>query len=769
MIAQHAPSQTSHFSGLARTLALGLALLSVMALLVTSTVQILVNVSAQQALVAAQQQIAADQMTDQVAALIQQTVNILEAAAVIGRPFEGSRLARALFLQSMLALHPPAQTVAVLDSEGQELQTLARRTPAAPDALANHAGSDLLRQISQRQSYIGGFEIDAETGDPTLIIAVPVIDIFGTLEGALAATVNLRPIWELVAALSGEQTGQLYVVDRAGRMLASHDLARVLAGETVAHLAHIADFIAQPAADAAVRTRQSRGIDGQPIVATTVPMIRPDWAVIVEQSVEQAYQPVFWSLMFSAGWVLIVAVAASGIGVVLARRLTRPLRYLTDTAGRIAAGELALDIDTRGGGEIGLLARSFAAMRDALLARMRELRAEITERQHMEDILRENEAFLQNVVENIPDMIFVKDADTLRFVRLNKAGEQLLGYTREELLGKTDHDFFPAHEADFFVENDRAVLTRNTLLDTPEESIHTQHLGERILHTKKIPLCDPEGRPRYLLGISADITDQKRAEDAIRRLNAELEQRIRDRTADLEMVNHELKSFAYVVSHDLKAPLRAIARLAQWLVADYAPAFDASGQEMVDLLVGRVKRMDALIDGILEYSRIGRVMGPFELIDLNQLLPEVIDLLAPPATAAITLPPTLPTVVGDRTRLAQIFQNLIGNAVKFAADAPVTVTIGWADDGACWQFSVTDTGPGIDPKYHDRIFQIFQTLHARDQFESTGIGLALVKKIVEFCGGQVGVESAVGQGCTFWFTLPKAAAAPGASEIVSSA
>ncbi len=161
------------------------------------------------------------------------------------------------------------------------------------------------------------------------------------------------------------------------------------------------------------------------------------------------------------------------------------------------------------------------------------------------------------------------------------------------------------------------------------------------------------------------IVAHKRAENEIRTLNTELEQRVHERTARLEAVNQELQSFAYIVSHDLKAPLRAINRLVKWLVEDYGDVFDAKGKEMVTLLLGQVKRMDGLIDGILEYSR-GHIAGQVELLDLNQLLPDVIDSLSPPPNIqVIPIASTLPVISGNIIRIQQVFADLIGNAVKY--------------------------------------------------------------------------------------------------------
>lgn len=252
-----------------------------------------------------------------------------------------------------------------------------------------------------------------------------------------------------------------------------------------------------------------------------------------------------------------------------------------------------------------------------------------------------------------------------------------------------------------------------------------------------------------------DISERKQAETEIHRLNAELEARVAERTAELEATNRELRDFAHIVSHDLKAPLRAIVQLSQWLVDDYAAAFDNKGKEIVDMLIQRVKRMDSLIGGILEYSRVGRIVAETLPVDLNSLIEDVIESVMPPPHIHITMQTTLPTVFGDRTRLFQVFQNLFSNAIRFMDKPEGQISVKCEDAGAHWRVCVSDNGLGIDPRYHQRIFQMFQSLHSHDDVDSTGVGLAIVKKIVEFYGGQVGVESTPGKGSTFWLTWPK--------------
>jgi signal transduction histidine kinase len=227
-------------------------------------------------------------------------------------------------------------------------------------------------------------------------------------------------------------------------------------------------------------------------------------------------------------------------------------------------------------------------------------------------------------------------------------------------------------------------------------------------------------------------------------------------SAALERSNRELNQFAYVASHDLKAPLRGIANLAQWVEEDLGEAMTGTAREHIRVLLSRVRRMDSLIDGILAYARAGRADGQREQIDVGALVQEVRELLAPPVGMfSIVVDPNLPRVTAVRAPFQQVWMNLLGNAFKHARRAGAEIHVGVAERAAEWEFSISDNGPGIAPQYHQRVFGIFQTLAARDKLEGTGIGLATVKKLVESEGGRVWVESQTGQGATFRFTWPK--------------
>jgi signal transduction histidine kinase len=258
--------------------------------------------------------------------------------------------------------------------------------------------------------------------------------------------------------------------------------------------------------------------------------------------------------------------------------------------------------------------------------------------------------------------------------------------------------------------------------------------------------------------LEAQTDDLRFSNDDLQAANARAERALRAHRIALARVqrsNEELDQFAYVASHDLKAPLRGIANLATWLEEDLAGAITPQAREHMTLLRGRVQRMEALIDGILQYSRAGRVGTGAERVDVGALLREIVELLAPPPTVAIVIGGDFPVLETERVPLQQVFLNLIGNAIKYTRRPDAIIRVdGTVIDGT-WTFSVADNGPGIATEYHERIFGIFQTLEARDKVEGTGIGLSVVKKIVEARGGRVTLESAAGGGATFRFTWPE--------------
>jgi len=489
---------------------------------------------------------------------------------------------------------------------------------------------------------------------------------------------------------------------------------------------------------------------------------------------------------------------------------------------------------------------------------------DITENKKNLEALKFSESFLNSIIENIPNMIVVKKAENLEFVRYNRAAENLLGYSKNELIGKNDYDFFPKNEADFFTANDKKVLKTGKLLEIEEEAIHTKNKGVRLLETKKVPI-QSNGKPVYLLSISRDITEQKKSEKRIAELAAIVESsddaiistslkgiilswnkaaekifgypsgeavgkpvtiimqpeqmeefnKIQDKllqgeqpinydtekvrkdgtkiivsltvsliknnagnvtalslisrnitekkkmeaklltvSEELKRSNIELEQFAYIASHDLQEPLRMVTSYLQLLEKRYKDKLDQDAQDFIDYAVDGSKRMRTLILSLLEYSRINRVK-PFENIDLNILLKEVLENLSTSIkeNKAIIRIDKLPTIKGDPVLITQLFQNLIENGIKFRNSKNPEIIISGKQINGEYLFSVKDNGIGIAEEYMDKLFVIFKRLHSNEKYPGTGMGLAICKKIVEKHGGKIWVESEVGKGSTFYFTI----------------
>jgi PAS domain S-box-containing protein len=281
--------------------------------------------------------------------------------------------------------------------------------------------------------------------------------------------------------------------------------------------------------------------------------------------------------------------------------------------------------------------------------------------------------------------------------------------------------------------------------------------------TRALPLKDDAGLIIKWYGTCTDIQDRKQVEEALqaseaqlRTLNQTLEQRVAERTAELQRSIQELDQFAYVASHDLKAPLRAVSYLATWIAEDAAELLPDGSKRHLDKLQSRIQRMEKLLDDLLTYSRVGRqYTKSIESVDTGGLVAEIIDWLTPPSGFTVTFQPEMPTLKAPRVLLELVFKNLIENAIKHHHRADGRIEIKAHQNNGLVEFEVSDDGPGIDPQFHDRIFQMFQTLQPRDKVEGTGVGLAIVKKAIESQGGTISVASEVGRGTTFRFTWPK--------------
>ena len=376
--------------------------------------------------------------------------------------------------------------------------------------------------------------------------------------------------------------------------------------------------------------------------------------------------------------------------------------------------------------------------------------ADIDDQKRVEEQIRASEAQFRNLAESMPQLVWKTNAAGYHEY-FNQRWYDFTGTTLEQVRGEGWSNFLHPDDYDRTIDVWTHALRTGAHYDI-EYRFKEASTGEyRWFLGRADAVRDSDGRITQWVGTCTDVNSQKHAEEALR----ERTETLALTTSALEERNRELDQFAYVTSHDLKAPLRGIANLSQWIEEDLGDHATADIRKQMELLRGRVHRMEALIDGILQYSRIGRVKGDIEQVDVGALVDDVADLLAPPPTMTITVQPGMPSARTARLDLQQVLQNLLNNAIKHGQRLDLQITVGWRDAGQFYEFSVGDNGPGIAPQYHERVFVIFQTLAARDKVEGTGLGLSLVKKIVEYYGGRIWLESSEGQGATFRFTWPK--------------
>jgi len=399
---------------------------------------------------------------------------------------------------------------------------------------------------------------------------------------------------------------------------------------------------------------------------------------------------------------------------------------------------------------------------EELLARVGGL---VASRRRILEELRCREEFANRVIDMAPGAMLVVNAQG-HIIRVNAQTEQIFGYPLHELLGRPVEMLVPTQVR----AHHKALRLGYGYKPTPWAMNQGREVFGLHQDGHEIPLEISLaslllGEEQHVIAAITDVTERKQAEEEIRHLNADLERRIAERTAELERSNADLEQFAYVASHDLQEPLRMVSSYLQLIERRYRGRLDADADEFIGYAVDGAVRMKSMIIDLLDYSRVGTRNHPSEPIDCEALLGGVLKDLerAIKEGQAEVSHDTLPTVLADAAQLGRVFQNLVGNALKFRRlDMSPRIHIGAervADQKAdepnvMWRFSVRDNGIGIAPEYHQRIFQIFERLHGKNAYPGSGIGLAICKKIVERRGGRLWVESAEDSGTTFFFTLP---------------
>ena len=482
-------------------------------------------------------------------------------------------------------------------------------------------------------------------------------------------------------------------------------------------------------------------------------------SAILGLSFDQMRRALFSQILI-IGAFLVVIIGFSIVLLKLAlRQILHPVEALTTAATQISTGDLNVVLTgTDRMDELGILASAFKSMTDQLRRSIAGLEQHVAELKRTSQALRESEERFRTAFENanVGVCLISTDGDILK---VNGAMCQMFGYSHQELEQMNINSI--AHPDDLeisptFIKNAISGETNQANFDKR----YIQKQGHIIWGHVSISLVrDTQGEPLYFISHVQDITARKRAEEEIQKLNQELEQRVCDRTAQLETANKELEAFAYSISHDLRAPLRHIDGFLELLQKRTATTLDEQSQHYMANISDSAKRMSILIDDLLSFSRMGRQEMSKTQVDLDPLVEDVIREFRSETEGrniAWQIGP-LPQVTGDRAMLRVVLINLISNALKFTQPREqAEIEIGCMHDREKeTTIFVRDNGVGFDMKYADKLFGVFQRLHRADEFEGTGIGLANVHRIISRHGGRTWAKGEVDQGATFYFSLPQ--------------
>jgi PAS domain S-box-containing protein len=372
--------------------------------------------------------------------------------------------------------------------------------------------------------------------------------------------------------------------------------------------------------------------------------------------------------------------------------------------------------------------------------------------------VRESQQRFQGMVETLSDWIWEVDQNGV-YTYVSPKVQDLLGYEPKEVLGKTPFDLMPPEEAQRVAGLFEPLLAARQTLVTLENTNRHKDGHLVVFETNGVPFFDAHGRFKGYRGTDRDITERKRAEEQVRQLNEELEQRVVERTAQLEAANKELEAFSYSVSHDLRAPLRAMDGFSRILVDEYASQLPSEAARYLKTIRESSQQMRHLIDDLLSFSRLSRQPLNKQTISTNDLVRQALQSLNVEQQGRLIeiSMGALPPCRGDPSLLRQVWINLISNALKFTREQAVArIEVGCLtqEDGA-QVFFVKDNGVGFDMRYADKLFGVFQRLHRAEEYEGTGVGLAIVQRIIHRHGGRVWADGEVERGATFYFTLPQ--------------
>jgi PAS domain S-box-containing protein len=605
----------------------------------------------------------------------------------------------------------------------------------------------------KNRAYVQGVYYAPELEQSAMTAAVPVIDMQGNLTGVLAGRLDLGELSKIVSLSSGlNRTEDSYIVNSFNFFVTEPRFGQNYALRKAVRTEGVEAGLAGK--EGTSFYRDYRDI---PVIGAYKWLPEYNMCLMTEIDQADAYAPVD-----SMGWTIaiiafIIALLAIFTGFYIARSITRPLQNLALGASEIGRGNLDYRVGTTAKDEIGILSRELDSMAGKLINTMvsrDSLEAEVAERKRAEKSLIYMSARQEAILASVPDIIMEVDNNKI-YTWANSAGWEFFG---TDVIGK---------EAAHYFEGEQNTYKKvQPLFNGDENTIYIESWQRRKDGQKRLlawwcrMLKDGDGKVTGALSTARDITEQKRAEEEVLRLNAELDRRVRERTAQLETANRELEAFAYSVSHDLRAPLRGIDGWSLALLEDHKDKLDGQSQQHLGRVRSEVQKMGRLIDDLLLFSRQSRSEMKWQRLDMTAMAENItarIQQSYPGHPVEFIIQPEI-MAEGDFNLLDIALFNLLDNAAKFSSHNPLSlVEFGRTGKDGVTVFFVRDNGVGFDMAYADKLFGVFQRLHRSSEFPGTGIGLALVKRIINRHEGRIWAESVINQGSTFYFTLKEAA------------
>jgi PAS domain S-box-containing protein len=582
---------------------------------------------------------------------------------------------------------------------------------------------------------------------PAITASAPLRREDGKLLGVLAGRLNLEELNTIIQRRSGlRQTDDAFLVNTSNLFVTQPYL---LPDPAVLQRGIHTEAVRQCLATRSRGTLSTLDYRNVPAIITYRWLPAHEMCLIVKMNRAEALAPVH-DFGRAILWIaLATLIVASGLAFVLARSMIRPILAMQTTAQGYGRGELDVRLPDTRRDELGVLAHEVNQMAAALAQKEMELRSHA---QTLEQKVQERTRELQEAHAQLSNAEQVGQIGSwVWYVPENRVVSseglhRLLGLTAQELGNSFETYFALIHPDD--IEQMQQIVQNALQKNGPFEMETRAVLKDgqvRTLYSRGETLLDEEGHPLRQTGVVVDITERKRAE-------AELEHTLEE----LKHSNAELEQFAYVASHDLQEPLRMVSSYMQLLKRRYQGKLDKDADEFIAFAVDGATRMQNLINDLLAFSRVGTRGRPMGLSSCEKVLAEALinlQVAVEESKAIITHDP-LPTVFCDQPQLVQVFQNLLVNSIKFRGQQTPQIHISAKQEDSEWLFSVCDNGIGLDSKFGERIFEIFQRLHSRTAYPGTGIGLAICKRIVQRHGGRIWVESQPGQGATFYFTIP---------------